>query len=54
VEFIASFTSLSEGIMKAKPSGAKRSNVMKVSVASTMGPGVKVDPLQAMNISLEK
>lgn len=47
------FTALMEAIKKAKPSGAKGSYVKKVTVASTMGPGVKVDPLQAMNISLE-
>lgn len=48
------FTALMEAIKKAKPSGAKGSYVKKVTVTSTMGPGVKVDPLQAMNISLEK
>jgi len=43
-----------EAIKKAKPAGAKGSYVKKVTVAATMGPGVKVDPLQAMNIALEK
>ncbi len=48
------FAALMEAIKKAKPSGAKGTYIRKISVASTMGPGVKVDPLQAMNISLEK
>ena len=48
------FTALMEAVKKAKPSGAKGSYVKKVTVTSTMGPGVKVDPLQAMNISQEK
>lgn len=48
------FTALMEAIKKAKPSGAKGTYIRKISVAATMGPGVKVDPLQAMNISLEK
>lgn len=48
------FAALMEAIKKAKPSGAKGTYIRKISVAATMGPGVKVDPLQAMNISMEK
>lgn len=48
------FAALMEAIKKAKPSGAKGTYIRKISVAATMGPGVKVDPLQAMSISLEK
>jgi large subunit ribosomal protein L1 len=47
------FAALMEAVKKAKPSGAKGSYLRKVTVTATMGPGVKVDPLQAMNISLE-
>ena len=32
-----------EAIQRARPAGAKGTYVKKVSVASTMGPGVKVD-----------
>jgi len=31
-------------VMKAKPSGAKGTFLKKVAVASTMGPGVKIEP----------
>ena len=48
------FAALMEAIKKARPSGAKGIYIRKISVAATMGPGVKVDPLQAMNISMEK
>lgn len=48
------FAALMEAIKKAKPSGAKGSYVKRITVASTMGPGVKVDSLQALNISTEK
>jgi len=48
------FAALMEAIKKARPSGAKGTYIRKISVAATMGPGVKVDPLQAMSISLEK
>ena len=34
---------LADAIQKAKPTGAKGTYVQKVSVSSTMGPGVRVD-----------
>lgn len=37
------FKALTEAVVKAKPSGAKGKYVKKVSVTSTMGPGLKVD-----------
>jgi large subunit ribosomal protein L1 len=37
------FTALMDAIVKAKPSGAKGKFVKKVSLTSTMGPGVKLD-----------
>jgi large subunit ribosomal protein L1 len=47
------FAALMEAIKKARPAGAKGTYIRKISVAATMGPGIKVDPLQAVNISLE-
>jgi large subunit ribosomal protein L1 len=37
------FTAFMDAIVKAKPSGAKGKFVQKISVSSTMGPGVKID-----------
>ncbi|MRS05324.1 50S ribosomal protein L1, partial [bacterium] len=47
------FAALMEAIKKARPTGAKGTYIRKISIAATMGPGVKVDPLQAVSISLE-
>ncbi|MEN6570731.1 MAG: 50S ribosomal protein L1 [Anaerolineaceae bacterium] len=47
------FAALMEAIKKARPSGAKGTYIKKISIAATMGPGIKVDPLQAVSISLE-
>lgn len=41
LENLSAFVS---AIMRAKPSGAKGIYVKKISVSSTMGPGVKIDP----------
>ena len=48
------FAALMEAIKKARPSGAKGTYIRKVTVAATMGPGVKVDPLQAVTIAGEE
>jgi len=40
------FQTLSEAIIKAKPSGAKGQYIKSVTVSSTMGPGVKINPLK--------
>jgi large subunit ribosomal protein L1 len=41
------FTALMEAVVKAKPSGAKGQYIKKLVVTSTMGPGIKVDALEA-------
>jgi large subunit ribosomal protein L1 len=48
------FAALLDAIKKARPSGAKGIYIRKISVAATMGPGLKVDPLQAVTIAQEE
>jgi large subunit ribosomal protein L1 len=41
---VENIRALAEAVMKAKPSGSKGTFLKRMAVASTMGPGVKVEP----------
>lgn len=43
-------TALMDAIKKAKPAGAKGSYIRRITIAATMGPGVKVDALLAQTM----
>ncbi len=41
---------LLEAVRKAKPAGAKGNYVKRITIATTMGPGIKIDPMSAQNL----
>ena len=41
---------LLEAVRKAKPAGAKGNYVKRITIATTMGPGIKIDPMTAQNL----
>ncbi len=45
-KLIENFQTLVEAIIKAKPSGAKGQYIKTATVSSTMGPGVRINPLR--------
>lgn len=45
---------LMDAIKKAKPAAAKGSYIRKITVATTMGPGIKVDALQAQSMVIKE
>ena len=47
---IANLSAVMEAITRAKPSGAKGVYIKRVTLTSTMGPGVKLDPNQAAQL----
>jgi large subunit ribosomal protein L1 len=46
-KLVDNFTAILEALIKAKPATAKGTYIKGITVSSTMGPGVKVDPLAA-------
>ena len=40
-----------DAVQKAKPSGAKGTYIKKITLTSTMGPGIKIDPADALGLA---
>lgn len=49
-DLLTNFYALTEALQKAKPAAAKGQYMRSVTVSSTMGPGVKVNPQKAVRI----
>ena len=52
-QLVDNFAALMEAVQQAKPPAAKGSYIKKVTLTATMGPGIKVDPAQAMQLKVE-
>lgn len=52
-QLLENFAALMEAIIQAKPAAAKGAYIKKATLAATMGPGVKVDTAQAMQLKLD-
>jgi len=48
----ANFAALMDAIVRAKPQAAKGTYVKTVTLAATMGPGIRVDPVQAARLTV--
>jgi large subunit ribosomal protein L1 len=46
------FAALMDAIRKARPAGAKGSYIKRISVTTTMGPGIKVEPNEAQSLEV--
>lgn len=51
-DLLTNFKALMEAIIRARPAAAKGTYLRRVAISSTMGPGVRVNPQQAGNVSL--
>ncbi|MEI2690091.1 MAG: 50S ribosomal protein L1 [Anaerolineae bacterium] len=48
------FAALMDAIRKARPSGAKGAYIKHITVATTMGPAIKVDPSEAAALEVQR
>jgi len=46
------FAALMEAIRKARPAGAKGAYLRRITISTTMGPGIKVDPSEALSLEV--
>ena len=49
---LGNFATIMDAIMKAKPPGSKGIYMRKITVTSSMGPGIKIDPIQAQGLEV--
>jgi len=49
-QLLDNFTALMDAILRAKPSGVKGQFIKKVVMATTMGPGIKLNPMEATTL----
>lgn len=54
VKLYENLAALMEAVKKARPSAAKGSFIKRVTVTSTMGPGIRIDPIQAQSMELSE
>ena len=52
-KLLENFAAAIEAVVKARPPAAKGVYIRKVVITSTMGPGIKVDPIAARNMELD-
>jgi large subunit ribosomal protein L1 len=48
------FAALMEAVKKARPSASKGTYIRRVTLTTTMGPGIKVDPVQAQGMTIRE
>jgi len=51
-KLLDNFAALMEAIRKAKPAGAKGNYIKRITVATTMGPGIKIEPNEAQALEV--
>ena len=52
-QLVENFAALMEAILQAKPAAVKGSYIKKTTLCATMGPGIKIDTTQAMQLKLD-
>ena len=53
-QLVENYAAVLEEVLRAKPSAAKGKYLKKVTVSTTMGPGIPVDPLRTRNLLVDE
>jgi large subunit ribosomal protein L1 len=53
-KLVDNFASIMEALKKARPATTKGTYIRRVTLSTTMGPGIKVDPAQAQNLEVRE
>ncbi len=51
-KLLDNFAALMEAVRKAKPAGAKGNYIKRITVTTTMGPGIKIEPNEAQSLEV--
>jgi large subunit ribosomal protein L1 len=51
-KLLGNFTTLVDAVKKARPPASKGMYIRRITVTSTMGPGIKIDPIQAQALEV--
>ena len=51
-KLLDNFATVMDAVKKARPSASKGTYIRKITVTSSMGPGIKVDPIQAQELEV--
>ena len=54
VKLYENLAALMEAVKKARPSAAKGSFIKRITLTSTMGPGIRIDPIQAQSMEVSE
>ena len=51
-KLVENMAALMDAVKKARPAATKGTYIRRVTLTSTMGPGIKVDPIQAQSMEV--
>lgn len=53
-QLFENLAALMEAIKKARPASVKGTFIKRITLTSTMGPGIKLDPMQAQSMAVQE
>jgi large subunit ribosomal protein L1 len=54
IKLFENLSALMEAVKKARPAASKGTYIKRITLTSTMGPGIKIDPMAAQTMEVEE